>query len=593
MKDGKTGMPLNVAKILDAAQQREEKTADDWLADFHKRSQEALAKRAAEPRTEVPPDEKAVIEALARKDGVEYDRVRSEVAKTLGIRVGTLDDRVAQVRKMRPRSEAPEIDAAKASATAGDLTTEPNVLVRFGKAVESGGLVGETNNAKILYLALTSRLFERPVSIALKGVSAGGKSFTVESVLKFFPASAFFARTGFSEKALYFSEEDFRHRFIVIFEAVGMESDYLSYVIRTLLSENRLSYELPVKTDEGMKPQVLEKEGPTGLITTTTAARLHPENETRLLSLGVSDTRQQTAAVMHNLAAEKSAEFDYAPWQAFQEWLTTGERRVVVPYAKWLATKVPPVAVRLRRDFGVLLSLIRAHALLHRETRNKDEQGRIVAAPADYATVYHLVENLFAEGVEATVPPTVRETVEAVRECLADGGTGKTAEGAATISLTALAKRLGLDKNSAHHRVRKATALGYLMNLESRKGKPAQLVLADPLPEEDTVLPEPGALECWSDFRGDPCLEVYPTAVGNGRPMKNQGVSADAQESVPIPHTDPPENGSNGPTIIPPWGPFSRWPDDGLELPASLRRKVPPHRRPALGPEGDSLDDLV
>ena len=44
-----------------------------------------------------------------------------------------------------------------------------------------------------------------------------------------------------------------------------------------------------------------------------------------------------------------------------------------------------------------------------------------------------------------------------------------------------------------------------------------------------------------------------------------------------------------------PWGPFSRWPEDGLELPSSLlvaNRKVPLDRRPALGPPGDSLDDL-
>jgi hypothetical protein len=48
----------------------------------------------------------------------------------------------------------------------------------------------------------------------------------------------------------------------------------------------------------------------------------------------------------------------------------------------------------------------------------------------------------------------------------------------------------------------------------------------------------------------------------------------------------------------PPWGAFSRWPEDGLELPPALLREVVPRevpldRRPALGPEGDSLDDLV
>ena len=35
---------------------------------------------------------------------------------------------------------------------------------------------------------------------------------------------------------------------------------------------------------------------------------------------------------------------------------------------------MPPVAVRLRRDFGAVLGLIRAHALLHQATRGRDDR---------------------------------------------------------------------------------------------------------------------------------------------------------------------------------------------------------------------------
>jgi uncharacterized protein DUF3631 len=77
----------------------EQKAADDWLAAFAKKSNDALAKRAAEKQTAPPPNEKALVEALARKDHTEYDRMRSELAETLGIRVGTLDDKVELVRK--------------------------------------------------------------------------------------------------------------------------------------------------------------------------------------------------------------------------------------------------------------------------------------------------------------------------------------------------------------------------------------------------------------------------------------------------------------------------------------------------------------
>ena len=48
------------------------------------------------------PDDKAVIAALARKDHTEYDRLRADVAETLGIRVGTLDDKVETLRSERP-----------------------------------------------------------------------------------------------------------------------------------------------------------------------------------------------------------------------------------------------------------------------------------------------------------------------------------------------------------------------------------------------------------------------------------------------------------------------------------------------------------
>jgi hypothetical protein len=107
-------------------------------------------------------------------------------------------------------SEAPSIEELQAAA--GDLISTPDILARFGADVESAGLVGETSNAKILFLTLISRLFERPVSVAIKGVSAGGKSFTVEQVLKFFPSAAYFVRTGMSEKAIIYSDESYRYR---------------------------------------------------------------------------------------------------------------------------------------------------------------------------------------------------------------------------------------------------------------------------------------------------------------------------------------------------------------------------------------------
>ena len=368
-----------------------------------------------------------------------------------------------------------------------DLALTPNLLERFARDFAALGVAGESRLGKVVYLSVTSRLLQKPVSVAVKGPSSGGKSYTVEQVLRFFPDSAYYALTAMSERALAYSEEPLKHRILAIFEASGMEGDMQTYLIRSLLSEGRIRYEVVEKTSEGMKPRLIEREGPTGLLVTTTAPRLHPENETRLLSLTVTDTQDQTRSVLAALAEEnRAAGPDLEGWRALQGWLETQDNRVTVPYAARLASLVPPIAVRLRRDFGALLNLIRAHAILHRATRGTDADGRVVATIEDYARVREIVADLVSEGVESAVPPTVRETVEELRNLGADE------EGPATVA--DLARALKLDKSAAWRRVRSAMDRGYIKNLEDRKGRPARLVTGEPLPEDIEILPAPDKL---------------------------------------------------------------------------------------------------
>jgi hypothetical protein len=391
-----------------------------------------------------------------------------------------------------PLSELERREAAQKAkeAWAGceELAREPNILERFSRDLARSRVAGESRVAKLLYLALTSRFLERPVSVAVKGPSSGGKSYLTERVLGFFPESSFYALTAMSEHALAYSDEPLTHRFLVIYEAAGMNSDFQTYLIRSLLSEGKVRYETVEKTSEGMKPRLIERAGPTGLIITTTLTRLHPENETRMLSLAVTDTRQQTRDIMAALASEASVDPPgLGAWHALQEWLVSAEHRVAVPYSAVLAAMIPPIAVRLRRDFGALLNLIRAHAILHQASRERSADGRIVATAEDYARVRELVADLVSEGIEATVPATVRETVEMVTR-LRD-------ETEKDVTIAALAEELELDKSAAWRRVRSAMDRGYLENKEDRKGRPAKLVVADALPDDIEILPGPERLQ--------------------------------------------------------------------------------------------------
>ena len=284
------------------------------------------------------------------------------------------------------------------------------------------GVVGEERNAKLLFLALVTRFLKRPVSVAVKGPSSGGKSFLVE------------------------------------------------------------------QTGHGLKPRRIEKEGPTGLLVTTTAVSLHPENETRLLSLQVADTREQTKAVLLAMAAGSAEREELSSWKALQVWLGHAEHRVAIPFALRLAERTQPISVRLRRDFGAVLSLITGHAILHQCSRRRDEGGQIIATLQDYAAVRELVADVVSEGVGSTISPTVRETVRAVSELYDATG--------APVSLSRLAARLNLDKSPASRRATAACKLGLLKNLETKKGLPAQYEPSDPFPDEVEILPSVEVLRC-------------------------------------------------------------------------------------------------
>ena len=94
-----------------------------------------------------------------------------------------------------------------------------------------------------------------------------------------------------SEKALAYSTVPLQHKFLIFFEAAGLSGEFATYLLRSLLSEGCIRYETVEKGEDGrMQARLIEREGPTAVLITTTEVSLHPENETRLLSVPVDDS---------------------------------------------------------------------------------------------------------------------------------------------------------------------------------------------------------------------------------------------------------------------------------------------------------------
>jgi hypothetical protein len=259
--------------------------------------------------------------------------------------------------------------------------------------------------------------------------------------------------------------------------------------VRSLISEGRIEYPVTVKGPDGkMTTTKIVKEGPTNLVTSTTSLSLHPENETRMLSLPTNDSPEQTRRVLLSIADDrKRQDADLTEWHTYQRWLAEANHDVVIPYAECLMARIPPVAVRLRRDATAVLQLVKAHAVMHQLSRDTD-RGRIVADIYDYEAVRSLVSELVSEAVGATVPDTVRQTVNLVRELHEAGDEN---EG---VKVGAVAKMLKIERSAATRRLQSARDRGYLVNLEDKQGKPARYVPGEPLPSQAVVLPVPDDL---------------------------------------------------------------------------------------------------
>jgi hypothetical protein len=388
-------------------------------------------------------------------------------------------------------------DADKLAASAHRIIECENVLDLFAKEIGKV-IAGEEQNAKMLYLVATSRLFSKCMNAAIKGTSSGGKSEIRKRALEFFPPEDVISFTTLSEKALLYYPDDFAHKVLSMGEAAGAEELGLQdYLLRELISEGRLRY--PVSQKEkggGIATVIIEKNGPVAFMVTTTKNALHPENETRLISLEIDDSEKQTKAVLRKVAQVEglngsSDSVDYEPWRNFQRWLSAGNRAVVVPFADTLSDMIPAASVRLRRDFGQVLRAIKAHALLHREHRQTDDKGQIVAdIEHDYAAVRKLMNALVSEGSGVSVRSTIRETMDAVAEVMAAIPTTDDK----WASPQAVAAKLKLDKATAWRRLRAACTEGFIVNLETRPRQPGRyqltgqkIVAAEPLmpaPEE-------------------------------------------------------------------------------------------------------------
>ena len=201
-------------------------------------------------------------------------------------------------------------DAAPVRAAVELLTaTEKKEAETFGKSptlfddiladCQKRGLMGEGNNVLLLYVAVTSRKRDTPLSVLILSSSGSGKTALQDAVLAFCPPEDLVKLTALSGKALFYKERlSLKNKVLALEEGDGAEE--AMYAIRNLISAGELVSESTIKDLATGRLTTMENkvEGPSTVCFTTTRPDVDPETKSRFWVTSIDESRDQTRKIL-------------------------------------------------------------------------------------------------------------------------------------------------------------------------------------------------------------------------------------------------------------------------------------------------------
>ncbi len=347
------------------------------------------------------------------------DVIKADLGRVL-LKLEALQEQ--NIRKaVEPKAPADVVIPEAERQAALELLQSPDLIERIVADLEACGLVGETTNKLVAYLAATSRKLDAPLAVLVQSSSAAGKSALMDAILALTPEEdrvKYSAMTG--QSLFYIGAGNLKHKILAIAEEEG--ASRASYALKLLQSDGEL-----IMASTGKDPatgnlvtQEYRVEGPTMIFTTTTAIDIDAELQNRCLVLSVDESRHQTQAI-HTLQRSKRTLAGLARKAAradLQKLHQNAQRlirplEVMNPYAERLT--FPDAATRTRRDHEKYLTLIDTITLLHQHqrpvkttTRNGQTLEYIEATLDDIARANALAHEVLGRSLDELPPQTRR-----------------------------------------------------------------------------------------------------------------------------------------------------------------------------------------
>ena len=131
-------------------------------------------------------------------------------------------------------------------AAAMELLKSPHLIARIVSDLEACGLVGETTNKLVAYLAATSRKLDAPLAVLVQSSSAAGKSALMDAILALMPPEdrvKYSAMTG--QSLFYIGAGNLKHKILAIAEEEG--ASRAAYALKLLHSKANSPWPAPAR----------------------------------------------------------------------------------------------------------------------------------------------------------------------------------------------------------------------------------------------------------------------------------------------------------------------------------------------------------
>ena len=285
--------------------------------------------------------------------------------------------------------------------TAKKYLTDKNLIQKLKNDFQQIGILGENENALILFLAMASHKYENPFSVLCLAKSGIGKSYLLQKLSDCMPQNAVSFHTQISENALYYFDSHQIDGKVLFIEDLQWTHQMLS-PLATLQTQGKLIKTRATKDKDGMlHSTTFEVSGKLCLIACAYSEKNYDSLSLPFLCLNLNHSHTQDFNVMEYQKKIRAGLINKDEITAIQRRLkcvieSLKSTSIINPYAPFI--NLPDDLPHPRKTLLLLLNFIDVITFFfqyQRETVTDESTGEILikTAPQDIELAFSLLKN--------------------------------------------------------------------------------------------------------------------------------------------------------------------------------------------------------